>query len=96
VTLVVDEGELLKVTATNLSEGGMAVHFEGKPAETAFSKVHFMLPGTRTIMEPKGEIAWADNLGRAGIRFVDVPEASRAHLERWIMQRLETEASSAH
>jgi CheY-like chemotaxis protein len=96
VTLVVDEGELLKVTATNLSEGGMAVHFEGKPAKTAFSKVHFMLPGTRTIMEPKGEIAWADNLGRAGIRFVDVPEASRAHLERWIMQRLETEASSAH
>jgi hypothetical protein len=46
-------------------------------------------------MEPKGEVAWADNLGRAGIKFVEVPDSCRQELERWIMRRLESEASSA-
>jgi c-di-GMP-binding flagellar brake protein YcgR len=95
VTLVLHQGEELKATATNLSEGGMAVHCEGKLAKTAFSKVHFGLPGTRTTMEPKGEVAWADTLGRAGIKFVEVPDSCRQELERWIMRRLESEASSA-
>jgi hypothetical protein len=45
-------------------------------------------------MEPKGEISWADGLGRAGIRFQDVPESSRAQLEQWILQRLEKVSSS--
>ena len=95
VTLVLNQGEELKVTATNLSEGGMAVHCDSKLAKAAFSKVHFMLPGTRTAMEPKGEVAWADNVGRAGIKFVDVPESSRQELERWIMRRLESDARAA-
>lgn len=95
VTLVLSQGEELKVTATNLSEGGMAVHCDSKLAKTAFSKVHFVLPGTRTAMEPKGEVAWADNVGRAGIKFVDVPESSRQELERWIMRRLESDARAA-
>jgi CheY-like chemotaxis protein len=95
VTLVLSQGEEVKVTATNLSEGGMAVHFDGKLGKAAFSKVHFMLPGTRTAMEPKGEVAWSDDLGRAGIKFLDVPESSREQLERWIMKKLENYVSSA-
>jgi len=95
VTLVLNQGDEVKVTATNLSEGGMAVHCDGHIAKTAFSKVHFMLPGTRTAMEPKGEIAWSDELGRAGIKFVDVPENCREQLERWIMQKLERQVSSS-
>jgi len=95
VTLVLSQGEEMKATATNLSEGGMAVHYEGKLAKTGFSKVHFVLPGTRTAMEPKGEVAWADNLGRAGIKFVEVPDSGKQELERWIMRRLESEARSA-
>src|SRR5215472_727272 len=96
VILVLSQGEQMKVTATNLSEGGMAVHFDGKLAKTAFSKVHFMLPGTRTAMEPKGEVAWSDDLGRAGIKFLEVPESSREQLERWIMKKLESHVSAGH
>jgi len=95
VILVLSQGEQMKVTATNLSEGGMAVHFDGKLAKTAFSKVHFMLPGTRTAMEPKGEVAWCDDLGRAGIKFLEVPESSREQLERWIMKKLAHHVTSA-
>jgi c-di-GMP-binding flagellar brake protein YcgR len=95
VTLVMNQGEELRGTATNLSEGGMAIHFEGKLAKNTISKVHFMLPGTRTAMEPKGEVAWADGIGRAGIKFVEVPESCREQLERWIIRRIETEVGSA-
>ena len=68
----------------------MAIHFEGTIAKNAVAKVKFTLPGTKAIMDPKGEVAWADGIGRAGIRFQDVPESCREQLEKWIMRRLET------
>lgn len=94
VVLFLNQGEELKATATNLSEGGMAIHFEGKLAKNTISKAQFTLPGTRVAMEPNCEIAWADGLGRAGIKFVEVPESSRDQLERWIMRRIETDPPS--
>ena len=94
VKLQFNQGDEMKATGTNLSEGGMAIHFEGTLAKNVISKVQFTLPGTKVAMEPKGEIAWADGLGRAGIRFLELPESSRAQLEQWIMQRLEKGSSS--
>lgn len=94
VKLQFSQGEEMKATSTNLSEGGMAIHFEGTLTKNTIAKVQFTLPGTKVSMEPKGEISWADGLGRAGIRFQDVPESSRAQLEQWILQRLEKVSSS--
>jgi CheY-like chemotaxis protein len=93
VTLVLNQGEELKATATNLSEGGMAIHFDGKIAKNAISKVRFILPGTRTTMEHKVDIAWADGQGRAGLKFLEVLESCREQLESWIMRRIETAAA---
>jgi hypothetical protein len=73
----------------------MAIRFEGTLAKKAVAKVQFMLPGTNDTMEPQGEVAWADGLGRAGITFQDVPESSREQLEKWIMKRLESISSSS-
>jgi CheY-like chemotaxis protein len=94
VKLQLNQGDEMKVTATNLSEGGMAIHFEGTLPKKSIAKVQFTLPGTNAVMEPKGEVAWADGLGRAGIRFIDVPESSRSQLEKWIMRRLESDSTS--
>jgi CheY-like chemotaxis protein len=94
VQLQFNPGEGKKAMATNLSEGGIAIHFEGTLAKNSIAKVQFTLPGTNVVMEPKGEVAWADGLGRAGIRFQEVPESSRDQLEKWIMRRLESIASS--
>jgi CheY-like chemotaxis protein len=94
VKLQFNQGEGMKAMATNLSEGGMAIHFEGTLAKNSAAKVQFTLPGTNVVMEPKGEVAWADGLGRAGIRFQEVPESSRDQLEKWIMRRLESISSS--
>jgi CheY-like chemotaxis protein len=92
--LQLNQGEEMKVTATNLSEGGMAIHLEGTLAKKPIAKVQFTLPGTNVVMEPKGEVAWLDGMGRAGIRFIDIPESSRAQLEKWIMRRLESDSTS--
>src|ERR1700675_984604 len=89
VKLQFHHGDELKAIATNLSEGGMAIHFEGTLAKNAVGKVKFTLPGTNTVMESKCDVAWADGIGRAGIRFQDVPESSREQLEKWILRRLE-------
>src|SRR6266404_735078 len=82
VSVIFNQGEAVKATATNLSEGGMAIHFDGTLSKNAVGKVQFTLPGTKVLMEPKCEVAWADGLGRAGIRFLDIPESSREQLEK--------------
>ena len=94
VVLQFNQGEEMKVTATNLSEGGMALHFEGTLARNPISKVRFTLPNTKIAMEPKGEIAWEDGLDRAGIKFVDVPDSSREQLEKWVLRRMGEQARS--
>ena len=93
VTLVLSHGAEIKVTGTNLSEGGMAIHFKGTLPKSTISKVQFMLPASRISMEPKGEVAWADGLGRAGIKFVEVPESSRGQLEKWILRQIEAQTA---
>ena len=95
VTLHFSQGEEMKCIATNLSEGGMALRFDGALPKGSISKALFTLPETKVAMEPKGEIAWADGLGRAGLKFVDVPESSRNQLEKWILRRIENEAKSS-
>jgi len=95
VVLQFGQGDEVKCLATNLSEGGLALHFNGELPKGSMTTVSFVLPGTKITMEPKGEIAWADGLGRAGLRFVDVPEVSRDQLEKWILRRMEDEAHSA-
>ena len=96
VKLHFGQGEEIKATTTNLSEGGMAIHFEGTMTKKTIAKVQFTRPGTNVVMEPKGEIAWADGLGRAGIRFQDVPDSSREQLEKWILRRLESVSGPTH
>jgi len=88
VILRLSNGQEVKATATNLSEGGMAVRMRGK-LKGGIAKVAFTLPGTKNSMEPKAELAWADDNGRAGIRFLDVPQTSREQLEAWIAEQMQ-------
>ena len=82
------QGQELKVTATNVSDGGMAIRFRGKLPRGGVSRVSFTLPASQISMEPRAELAWVDGDGRAGIRFVDLPRSSRQHLERWLTEQL--------
>src|SRR5277367_570113 len=67
----VAEGRDLTATATNISEGGMAIRVIGKLAKDAKIHVHFTLPETGTSLELTGSVAWADGTSHVGIRFVE-------------------------
>lgn len=77
----------IRATATNVSEGGMAIQFRGALPKTGLAKIAFTLPGSSTSMELKGQIAWADSSGHAGIRFTEIPQSSREQLDRWLTEQ---------
>ena len=62
-TLSFGEGQKMKITVTNLSEGGMAIFFRGPLPKGGVSTVSFNLPGSASTLEPKVHIAWMDESG---------------------------------
>lgn len=88
VHLIFASGDDMKAIGTNISEGGMALRFRGKLSKGAISKVQFRLPVSNVDLEPKGEIAWKDGTGHCGVRFVEIPQNARAHLEQWLLDRM--------
>ncbi|MGO9403061.1 MAG: PilZ domain-containing protein [Terriglobales bacterium] len=81
----------LTATTTNLSEGGMAVRVIGKLLQGAQVQLRFTLPVVNISLELKGQIAWADGTGHAGIRFLEIPQSSQYQIEKWLTDRLQNE-----
>jgi DNA-binding NarL/FixJ family response regulator len=78
-------------TATNISEGGMAIRFIGKLPKDTKAQFRFTLPNSDISLELKGQVAWADGSGRAGVGFVAVPQSAQHQLEKWLSDRLQEE-----
>ena len=85
------EGSEVNANATNLSEGGMAIRFTGKLPKNADVRLNFTLPGSNTSLEIRGNVAWADGTGNAGIKFAEVPQSSQYQLEKWLTDRMQDE-----
>ncbi len=81
----------LAATTTNVSEGGMAIRITGSLLQGAQAQFRFTLPGANISLELKGQVAWADGTGHAGIRFVEVPQSSQYQLEQWLTDLLREE-----
>jgi DNA-binding response OmpR family regulator len=79
----------VKATTTNISEGGMAIRYTGTWPKENPSKLQFSLPGTKLTLEPKAELSWADGVGKAGLRFVDLPQSSKHQMETWLGDLME-------
>ena len=94
-TLGSGEGPKLKATVTNISEGGMAIFFRGRFPVGSVS-ANFKLPGTATPLEPKVLVAWMDDSGRAGLRFVDLPKGSREQLDQWLSEQCQKVDKRSH
>jgi CheY-like chemotaxis protein len=87
VTIVFGEKQEFKATATNLSEGGMAIYFRGNLPRGGISRVVFSLPGAPTPLQPRAHMAWLDGAGRAGLRFMEMPKDMHAQLDRWLTEQ---------
>jgi hypothetical protein len=68
----------------DLSDEGMAMQLS-KPLEPRGRvPMHVQLFDPSVSLETTGYIAWADALGRAGVRFSDLPVEARQRLDDWL------------
>src|ERR1700733_541914 len=80
--------EQARATLVDLAEDGMAVNFGKKLPPTCKVYFQFQLPGQTASVRLSGQVVWQDWNGRAGIQFVDVPQASRRVLREWLQINL--------
>lgn len=73
-------------TMLDLSDGGTSVRSGSTLPPACKVYFQFALPGQQQAVRLSGEVAWQDASGRTGIRFVDVPQASRRLMHAWLLQ----------
>jgi hypothetical protein len=68
----------------NLSQGGLRVHLQRPAPLTGKIGINFSLPGTALPLEARGEVAWTDKQGNAGIRLIEISEPMKRNLQLWL------------
>ena len=68
----------------DLSEEGMAMQAQSPLEANTLVPLHVSLGEPAAYLETTGYVAWADALGRAGVRFSDLPDEARARLREWL------------
>lgn len=71
-------------TLLELSEEGISIQSEQRLPPHCKVYFQFALPGHPSEIRLSGETVWQDSTGRIGIRFADVPRASRKLLNDWL------------
>ena len=70
----------------DLNQRGLSVQ-AAEPLPPTRIPLRFMLPGTEFLIEGRGDVIWADDSGRAGILFTELPVSSRSQLKQWVGKR---------
>src|SRR5690348_10711336 len=68
----------------DLSEEGMSMQTLAPLEAHSILPLHLSLGEPTAYLETTGYIAWADALGRAGVRFSELPEDARQRLDHWL------------
>ena len=68
----------------DLSEQGLSMQTDVPVVPDGRVHLRLDLPGSAASLETTGYIAWADALGRAGVRFSELPEDARQRLDEWL------------
>jgi CheY-like chemotaxis protein len=76
----------LSAILNDLSESGTSLTTSHRLPPACKVYFEFALPGQQQLVRLSGEVAWQDSTGRAGIRFLDVPQASRRLMQAWLRQ----------
>lgn len=77
-------GSTMRVTTSDLSEGGMSVKLPRRMKPNGQCWVSFALPGTDNALNLKAEFAWEGNLAQAGLRFVRLSADESRYLQEWL------------
>ncbi len=87
VALLCGPQKKLQAELLNLSQGGIGVRVDRELDLRQPLQLSFKLPGTRYTVKARGEIAWTDQQGNAGIRFLDLPDRLQRSLQIWLAQQ---------
>ena len=78
----------IRVSATNISQGGMAVTWDAKPLTLEWvGQVEFRVPQGGATVQAKGEVAWVNADKQAGIRFLQTSHKGREALDQWLGEK---------
>lgn len=73
-----------RAEAFNVSLGGVGLRVRDPLEEDEIVHLRFWLPQCPTPIQARGEIAWSDRQGNAGIRFTAMSEPSLALFAHWL------------
>jgi GAF domain-containing protein len=79
----------------DLSEHGMSMQTAAPLEPHSVVPLHISLGEPAVYLETTGYVAWADALGRAGVRFSDLPEQARERLRNWLSRNAGTRSWKA-
>lgn len=71
-----------------ISEAGLAVQAVAPLRVDQQVRLRFELLGPRTRVETVGRVVWADELGQAGVEFLELPARARRSLKDWVFTQL--------
>lgn len=77
-------GQEIEGILLDLSENGMDVLAAQPLCPSTSIGAHFTLTDGKSELVVRGEVAWANPNGEAGVRFVGLPESVRATLKKWV------------
>lgn len=77
--MVLDLSEIL-----DISEAGAAIQTSSSWEISRVVNLCLDLSETKTYLQTTGRVVWADRSGRIGVRFPDLPAASRRKLQEWL------------
>jgi len=71
----------------NVSQGGLQVHTDAPVETTKNLRISLDLPGAKSTLKARAEIAWQDKRGNVGIRFVKLAPRVQRVLQLWLAQQ---------
>lgn len=92
VDLTFSDGAVKSAVIANISEGGMSVRsIDPIPSRTTV-KFSFVLPGTRTKIDAKGEVSWTltSPAHRSGVHFIYLSDDAQRELAMWLNSELQS------
>jgi DNA-binding NarL/FixJ family response regulator len=87
-TIAYADVENAETNLINLSEEGVAIRSARVFSPKCKVYFQFSLPEQNSMVKLSGEVVWQDALGRVGLRFSRVPQASKALLDGWLREHL--------
>jgi hypothetical protein len=87
VSLTAKGSKPMDASLINLSQGGMQVRTDDRCDVNKPLQVKFDLPGARSSLKAQAEVAWQDQRGNVGIRFIKLARQQQRTLQLWLAQQ---------